>query len=179
VHEPNEPTVLKGLLAGCLLGLAILVGVLSVPAEDRRPDLPGAKEKVRFFKNVDPDRTVAQVLVRGQMRPAYGNVVDLVEVDSHLKPKTGDTLSVWVQHYAPGQEKQKTRLLRKSQQHDLLVHCFPQSVPDGVRTDNVLPAADSLVHVYPLTGSDYTAISGSRSRALEFMSAYNLKQVLR
>jgi hypothetical protein len=49
-------------------------------------------------------------------------------------------------------------------------------VPDGVRTDNVLPEADSLVHVYPLTGSDYTAISGSRSRALEFMSAYNAER---
>jgi hypothetical protein len=94
-------------MAGCLFGLAILIGVLFLPAEDQRPGLASGKEEVRFFKNVDPDRTVAQVLVRGQMRPAYGNVVDLVEVDSRLKPKTGDTLSVWVQHYAPGQENQK------------------------------------------------------------------------
>jgi hypothetical protein len=179
MHEPKPQyisTVLKGLLTGCLFGLAIVALVKFLPIEDQRPGLASGKEEIRFFKNVDPDRTVAQVLVRGQMRPGYGNVVDLVEVDSHLKPKTGDTLEVWVQHYAPGQENQKTRLLRKSQEYDLLVHCFPQSVPDGVRTDNVLPEADSLVHVYPLMADDFTAISGSRSRALEFMSAYNVKQ---
>lgn len=133
----------------------------------------------RFFKNVDPDRTVAQVLVRGQLRPGYGNSVDLVEVGPDLEPITGDTLSVWVQHYAPGQKRQQARLLRKSQEYDLLVHCFPGAVPDGVRTDNVLPAADSLVHVYPLTGSDYTVITGQDGRVLDFMSVFNQRELLR
>ncbi len=137
------------------------------------------KRNVRFFKNADPDRTVTQVLVRGQLRPGYGNSVDLVEVNRRLEPITGDTLSVWVQHYAPGQEGQQARLLRKSQEYDLLVHCFPKSVPDGVRTDNVLPEADSLVHVYPLTGSDYTVITGQDGRVLDFMSVFNQRELLR
>lgn len=136
-----------------------------------------SKADVRFFKNVDPDRTAAQVLVRGGMRPGYGNSVDLVEVNSQLQPITGDTLHVWVQHYSPDKApSQEARLLRKSQTHDMLVHCFPNSVADGVRTDNAIPTADSLVYVYPLVDSDYVAIAGQEMKALKFAMAHRIKE---
>jgi len=145
--------------------LALAIGV--VGSLEKRP----RETEVRFFRNVDPDRTVAQVLIRGKMRPGYGNRVDLVEVGSDLKPITGDTLRIWVQHYRPGQKKQRARLLRKSAEYDLLVHCYPQDVPASVTNKNVFPKAKNLIHVYPLVNSDYTAIASSESEVLNFMTA--------
>jgi hypothetical protein len=157
----------KHLLAG-LVFFFVSLTVWGIATEEEDPP-----QKVRFFKNVDPDRTITQVLSRGQFRKGYGNSVDVVELDASMRPITGDTISLWVQHYEPGQKA--SRLLRKSQEYDLLVHCFPQQVPDGVRTDNVLPKADSLVYVYPLRGTQYSVVSGQKSDLLKFLSVFNQK----
>lgn len=160
-------------LALALVGLALaLTGAAVAGCGDDVEKGP----QVRFFKNVDPDHSMTQILLRGKLRPGYGNAVDIVEVDRSLDPITGDTLQAWVQHYRPGQEKQKTRLLRKSQTHDLLVHCFPDEMPPGVREDNVVPETDSLVFVYPLVGSDYTVVSGEETDVLDFMTAHQISQ---
>lgn len=164
-------------VAAGIAWLAVLLLLIGLPRKNSSAPEPTGPQ-VRFFKNVDPDRSMTQVLLRGKMRPGYGNTVDVVEVGSDMEPLTGDTLRAWVQHYKPGQEAQKAKLLRKSQSHDLLVHCYPGAVPDGVRTDNVLPKADSLVHVYPMVGSDYTVVSGQARDLLNFMTAHEIQETL-
>lgn len=170
---------LLSFLVAAGIGLS-LITIFAWSVTDIHHTNPAEKTtEVRFYENVDPDRTVAQVLVRGKMRPGYGNSVDLVAVNAQLEPITGDTLEAWVQHYTPDttrHDQTAARLLRKSQQYDMLVHCFPEAVPEGVRTDNALPEADSLVYVYPIVNSDYTVISGEQRKTLQFMTTRSLTE---
>lgn len=90
-----------------------------------------------------------------------GDFILLVETDAARNP-ISDTLLVWIQHHGPDQP-----LAKQSKWAELIVSCYPELLPDGLRSHHALPEAQGKVWLY-FVENRYLVISDKRQPALDF-----------
>jgi len=90
-----------------------------------------------------------------------GDYILLIETDAARTP-ISDTLLVWIQHHGPGQP-----LAKQARWADLIISCYPELLPDGIRRRHALPKAHGKVWLY-FVEDRHLIISDQRQPALDF-----------
>jgi hypothetical protein len=101
----------------------------------------GPQVNQRYFKEPNGKQTW-NALNCLSCEGAYAN---LIEVNENKKPITGDTISVWVQHF---KERGVSKIQREATSADLIVSCYPNRINDPNLTEkHVFPDHDGIVCV--------------------------------
>ena len=71
---------------------------------------------------------------------------EMIPLNQQLKAK-GDTLQVWVEHFAPGSSLNETR----ARYADVLLMCYPEHLPGWATPKHVFPWHEGRIYLYTLS----------------------------
>jgi hypothetical protein len=152
-----------------LVGLASLAlfGVLPARAqlavnqtEASTPSEIAETLQTRYFQEVH-DATYPGAYQALSRLSYNGDFILLVETDAARRP-ISDTLLVWIQHHGPDQP-----LAKQARWADLIISCYPEQLPDAVRSHHALPEAHGKVWLY-FVEDRHLIVSDQRQPALDF-----------
>jgi hypothetical protein len=152
-----------------LLGVAglALFGILPARAqlavnqtEAAAPSEIAETRQTRYFQEVQEANYPGAY--QALSRLSYnGDFILLVETDAARTP-ISDTLLVWIQHHGPDQSPAK-----QAKWADLIISCYPELLPENVRSRHVLPEAHGKVWLY-FVEDRHLIVSDQRQPALDF-----------
>lgn len=100
-------------------------------------------------KGVDYNQRYFYELTEGRSHYALacfdcdGAYSQFIELDENGVPITGDTLTVWTQHFS----KEMGHLDSNALFADMIVSCYPNHVSNGLRSRHIFPSHDDLLRV--------------------------------